>query len=134
MNTSDSAPSWPILLVDDEPLLLEATRQRLEGAFPGTPILTFTDGVNALAATQGKPLGLALLDVDMPRMSGIELAAELRARSPELPIAFLTGTARDKVADEVARVGAVAWLRKPVSGQVLVETVRRHALGTRDAT
>ena len=134
METLDSVPLWPLLLVDDEPLLLEATRQRISGALPGTTIFAFTDATDALAATQGAALGLAMLDVDMPGMSGLKLADRLRARSPELPILFLTGTAKDNLTAEFERVGAIAWLRKPVSGRVLIDTVLAHALRAFDAT
>jgi len=130
----DSVPLRPLLLVDDEPLLLEATSQRIHGALPGITILAFTDAADALAATQGESLGLAILDVDMPGMSGLELASRLHARSPELPILFLTGTAKDNLTVEFERVGAIAWLRKPVSGRVLIDTVLEHALRALDAT
>lgn len=127
-------PLWPLLLVDDDRLLLDATCHRIGGALPETTLLAFTRGADALAATEGKPLGLAILDIDMPGMSGLELASRLRARSPELPILFLTGTAKDNLTAEFERVGAVAWLRKPVSGQVLLQTISKYALRARDAT
>ncbi len=130
MDSLDSASIRPILLVDDERALLDATRRRIEVALPQTKILAFVDGHAALAGTADEPLGLAILDVDMPTMSGLELAEALRARSPDLPILFLTGTAKANMANEYERVGAVAWLRKPVSGRILLDAVAAHALRT----
>ena len=128
METLDSASLRPIVLVDDEPDLLEATRRRIEVALPQVEVHAFTDGRSALEALTGVSLGLAILDVDMPEISGLQLAERLRDRWADLPVLFLTGTAKANVVPEFERVGAVAWLRKPVSGQVLVETILEHAL------
>ncbi len=128
MATLDSAALRPIVLVDDEPELLEATRRRLEVALPEVDVYAFTDGRNALEALVGVSPGLAILDVDMPEYSGLELAEALRQRWSNLPVLFLTGTAKADVVPEFERVGAVGWLRKPVSGQVLLDSILEHAL------
>ena len=125
----DSGTSRPILLVDDEPGLLDATRARLEHALPGIELLVFLDATEALRETQDRSLGLAILDVDMPSMSGFELATALHERTPDLPVVFLTGTAEERLPEELERVGAVAWLQKPVRGQVLIDMVKAHILG-----
>ena len=124
----DSASLRPILLVDDEPDLLDATRRRIEVALPEVTIHAFTNGREALSALAGQPVGLAILDVDMPDISGLQLAEKLREAWPDLPVLFLTGTAKANMVPEFERVGAVDWLRKPVSGQVLVDTIASHAL------
>jgi FixJ family two-component response regulator len=115
-------------LVDDEPNVLDATRKRLEHALPGVEFLTWLDARQALRETEGRSLGLAVLDVDMPSMSGFELAEALHARTPDLPVVFLTGAAEEPPPDELRRVGAVAWLRKPVRGQVLIDAIEAHIL------
>ena len=116
------------MLVDDEPGLLDATRRRLELALPGVEILAFLDPNEALQETADRSLGLAVLDIDMPSMSGFQLAETLRARCPALPVLFVTGTPRENVVEDIERVGAVAWLQKPVGGQVLLEAVKAHVL------
>lgn len=128
METLDSASLRPIVLVDDEPDLLEATRRRVEVALPEVEVHAFTDGRKALAALSDVSPGLAILDVDMPEFSGLELAEALRQRWSDLPVLFLTGTAKANVVPEFERVGAVGWLRKPVSGQVLLDSILEHAL------
>ncbi len=100
----------------------------MEVALPEVEIHAFTDGRNALAALADVSPGLAILDVDMPELSGLELAEALRQRWSELPVLFLTGTAKANVVPEFERVGAVGWLRKPVSGQVLLDSILEHAL------
>ncbi len=121
----DGGAPRPILLVDDEPGLLEATRKRLEHALPGVEFLVFLDGREALRETENRSLGLAILDIDMPSMSGFELAEALHARWPELPVLFLTGTTTERLPEDV---GAVAWLQKPVRGRVLIDAVNAHVL------
>ncbi len=128
MKTLDSGSPRPILLVDDEPSLLDATRKRLEHALPEVDFLAFCDANVALQETTGRSLGLAVLDVDMPVMSGFQLADALHARWPDLPVIFLTGSAKEPSAADLERAGAVAWLQKPVRGDVLVDTVRAHML------
>lgn len=128
MKSLDSGSPRPILLVDDEPGLLDATRARLEHALPGVELLAFLDATEALRDTQDRSLGVAILDVDMPSMSGLELAEALHDRTPDLPVVFVTGTAAEQLPEELERVGAVAWLRKPVRGQVLIDTVNAHIL------
>lgn len=124
----DSGSPRPILLVDDEPGLLDATRMRLEHALPTVELLAFVDATEALRETEGRPLGLAILDVDMPSMSGFELADALHARWPDLPVLFLTGTAKENLTEDFERVGAVALFQKPVRGQVLIDAVKAHIL------
>ncbi len=128
METLDRGTPRPILLVDDEPGLLDATRRRLEHALPGVDLLPFLDANEALRETENRLLGLAILDVDMPSMTGLELAEALHARWPELPILFLTGTTRESATEDLERLGVVGWLQKPVRGQVLIDAVRAHVL------
>jgi len=128
VKTLDTGTARPILLVDDEPGLLDATRTRLEHALPGVELLAFRDATEALRETRDRSLGLAILDVDMPAMSGFELAEALHDRAPDLPVVFLTGTAGERLPEELERVGAVAWLWKPVRGQVLIDAVKANIL------
>ncbi len=117
----------PIVLVDDEPVLREATRQLIARAFTNVRVLAFGNGPDALAATAQQQPAIAVLDVDMAPMSGLEIAAALRERWEHLPILFITGTAQANMEPEFERVGAVAWFRKPVTGNALLDAIRTHA-------
>ena len=115
------------MLVDDDAVLREAIRQALVGALP-CPVIAVGDGPSALAYVAHTQPCLAVLDVDMAPISGLELARALRKQIPELPLMFLTGSNHLDLADEFAAVGAVANLRKPVRTQELVAACEKHRL------
>jgi len=124
MTNETAAAFGPILLVDDDETLVSATARRIRLALPEVTVEAFADGTTALRATAGRPLGLALLDVDMPIIDGFELCAALHRRQPELPVAFLTGSSPKHTSE----VGAIAWLQKPVTTEQLLLTIRAYAL------
>jgi FixJ family two-component response regulator len=117
----------PVVLVDDDGLLRETIRAALVQALD-CPVVAFADAATALAYTAHTPPGLALLDVDMMPMGGLELARRLRERFTALPILFLTGSNHLDLADEFAAVGAVANLRKPVRIAALIEAIEAHRI------
>lgn len=109
MATQANAPR--ILVVDDEVMLADLLSQALR--HEGWETATASDGLDALAkATTFRP-DVVILDVQMPRMDGLETLERLRARDPHLPVLFLT--ARDAVADRVQglRAGADDYVTKP---------------------
>lgn len=124
----DVGAGGPILLVDDEPVLREATRQLIVRALPSVTVMAFSNGADALAAARRRRPCIAVLDVDMVPMTGPELAAGLREQWPALPIMFITGTSQQQMASLFEQLGAVACLRKPVRGTELIETIQAHWL------
>ena len=80
-----------ILVVDDEPAVLTLCQRMLQSG--GYGVVTASSGEAALsfACNDQHTIDLALLDVMMPGMSGIELATRLRTEHPELPIVLMTG-------------------------------------------
>lgn len=117
----------PVMLVDDDSAVLEplaiALRQQLS-----CPVASFNDGLSALDFFADHTVGLAVLDVDMPQMSGLVLAQKLRAKASDLPIMFLTGSTQRDLAAELAALGAVASLRKPIAAKELAVVVDRFRL------
>ncbi|MEL6197660.1 MAG: response regulator transcription factor [Pseudomonadota bacterium] len=110
-----------IALVDDDRNILTSVSMVLEAE--GYEVKTYNDGASALTAlTQNAP-DLAILDIKMPRMDGMELLRRLRLKS-ELPVIFLTS--KDEEIDEVIglRMGADDYVRKPFSQRLLVERIR----------
>ncbi len=110
-----------IALVDDDRNILTSVSMVLEAE--GYDVDTYTDGASALAAlTQSLP-DLAIFDIKMPRMDGMELLRRLRLKS-ELPVIFLTS--KDEEIDEVIglRMGADDYVRKPFSQRLLIERIR----------
>ena len=111
MATQASSDAPRVLVVDDEAMLADLLSQALR--HEGWETATAKDGLDALAkATRFHP-DVVILDVQMPRMDGLETLERLRARDPELPVLFLT--ARDAVADRVQglRAGADDYVTKP---------------------
>ena len=110
-----------IALVDDDRNILTSVSMTLEAE--GFLVRTYTDGESALQGLTAKPVDLAVLDIKMPRMDGMELLQRLRARSA-LPVIFLTS--KDEEVDELMglRLGADDYITKPFSQRLLIERIR----------
>lgn len=110
-----------IALVDDDRNILTSLRMLLEAE--GYKILAYTDGVSAYDGITADPPDLAILDIKMPRMDGMELLRRLRQKS-EMPVIFLTS--KDDEIDELfgLKMGADDFIRKPFSQRLVVERVR----------
>jgi two-component system, OmpR family, response regulator ChvI len=118
-----------IALVDDDQNILASLSAALEDE--GYKVDTYVDGVEALDGIGRRPVDLAILDIKMPRMDGMELLGNLR-RKDYLPVIFLTS--KDDEIDEVMglRMGADDYIKKPFSQRLLLERIRavlrRHQL------
>jgi len=110
-----------ILLVDDEALVLNTTAMLLEHL--GYKVLTARNGRVALNHPALETVDLALLDVVMPEMGGVDCARELRKRLPDLPIVFATAYDRHLVLDGVESMAGSIILSKPFRAQVLSMTI-----------
>ncbi|UEM20557.1 response regulator transcription factor [Skermanella mucosa] len=110
-----------IALVDDDRNILTSVSIALEAE--GFEVRTYTDGDEALRGLTAKPVDLAVLDIKMPRMDGMELLSRLRQVSG-LPVIFLTS--KDDEVDEVLglRMGADDYIKKPFSQRLLIERIR----------
>ena len=110
-----------IALVDDDRNILTSVSMALEAE--GFEVRTYSDGATALTALSQSVPDLAVLDIKMPRMDGMELLRRLRQKS-DLPVIFLTS--KDEEIDEVIglRMGADDYVRKPFSQRLLVERIR----------
>jgi two-component system, OmpR family, response regulator ChvI len=111
-----------IALVDDDKNILASVSMLLEQE--AYHVSTFSDGAAALTALTITPPDLAILDIKMPRMDGLELLRRLRQANPELPVIFLTS--KDEEIDELMglNAGADDYIRKPFSQRLLLERVR----------
>ena len=110
-----------IALVDDDRNILTSVSMVLEAE--GFKVTTYRDGAEALRGLTAEPPDLAILDIKMPRMDGIELLQRLREKSA-MPIIFLTS--KDDEVDELLglRMGADDYIKKPFSQRLLIERVR----------
>jgi two-component system response regulator ChvI len=122
-----------IALVDDDRNILTSVSIALESE--GYRVETYTDGASALEGLAARPPNLAILDIKMPRMDGMELLRRLRQKT-DLPVIFLTS--KDDEIDELfgLKMGADDFIRKPFSQRLLVERVKavlRRASVAREA-
>ncbi len=110
-----------IALVDDDRNILTSVSMALEAE--GYRIMTYTDGASALDGFKTSPPDLAILDIKMPRMDGMETLRRLRQKT-DIPVIFLTS--KDEEIDELfgLKMGADDFIRKPFSQRLLVERVK----------
>ena len=118
-----------IALVDDDKNILASVSIALESE--GFGVNTYVDGIEAICGFAKIPTDLAIVDIKMPRMDGMELLKKIREKS-NIPVIFLTS--KDDEIDEVLglRMGADDYITKPFSQRLLIERVkallRRHEL------
>ena len=112
-----------ILLVDDDPHILDALAVGLQLQWQDAEVLTAVDGEAGLAAFYAHEPDVVVLDVTMPRKSGFEVLGEIR-RVSDVPVLMLT--ARGEEADQVRglELGADDYLVKPFSHLVLLARIR----------
>src|SRR6185437_9052259 len=117
----DSSMKQTVALVDDDRNILTSVSMTLEQE--GFQVRTYTDGESALQGMTARPVDLAVLDIKMPRMDGMELLQRLRQRS-SIPVIFLTS--KDEEVDELMglRLGADDYITKPFSQRLLIERIR----------
>src|SRR4051812_23402705 len=112
-----------ILVVEDDPDIRHLVSYKLTKG--GFDVVEVPDGPAALRAARENPPDLVLLDVRMPRMSGIEVCRELRAGAlgPRVPIIMLTARARPQDLEQGYAAGATEYIVKPFSPRDLQERV-----------
>ena len=110
-----------IALVDDDRNILTSVSIALQAE--GYTVRVYSDGASALKALTDNPPDLAVLDIKMPRMDGMELLRRLRQKS-DVPVIFLTS--KDEEIDELfgLKMGADDFITKPFSQRLLVERVK----------
>ncbi|MFY9288356.1 MAG: response regulator transcription factor [Alphaproteobacteria bacterium] len=113
-----------IVLVDDDRNILTSVSMALEAE--GFLVKTYPDGDEALRGLTQNPADLAVLDIKMPRLNGMELLQRLK-QSPNtatMPVIFLTS--KDEEVDEIMglRMGADDYIKKPFSQRLLMERIR----------
>jgi two-component system response regulator DegU len=118
-----------IFIISQQSLFLQA----LESSFSETEdiVVLGTTGVNeeVLKAIDNLPPDVALLDLDGPSESGLELARKIKQRSPNIGVVILTSNPDDSQLFLALKAQAVAYLNKEVTAQQLIEIIRRVAKG-----
>ncbi|GAB3372181.1 hybrid sensor histidine kinase/response regulator [Azotobacter armeniacus] len=116
-----------VMVVDDSVTVRKVTGRLLERH--GMDCMTAKDGVDALAQLQERRPDVMLLDIEMPRMDGFEVAARVRhdEHLQGLPIIMITSRTGEKHRDRALGLGVDEYLGKPYQEALLLETIRRLA-------
>lgn len=112
-----------VMVVDDSVTVRKVTSRLLERN--GMNILTAKDGVDAMALLQEHTPDILLLDIEMPRMDGFEVASQIRndERLKDLPIIMITSRSGQKHRDHAMAIGVNDYLSKPYQESVLLESI-----------
>src|SRR3954452_15010654 len=116
-------PMPTLLVVDDEPSILIAFQR----AYRNSPlqVVTAQSAQEALALAEQQNPDVAVLDVQMPDLSGLDLFRQLRRRDARTPVIFITGKATTDTAIEAMKLGAFDYLFKPLELAQLREVIDR---------
>jgi len=114
-----------VFLVDDDPEMLKAIARTVASA--GWPVQTYLSGEAFLRAYDPTQAGCVVLDLRMPRVSGRRVQETLMARNAHIPLIFITGYGEVAVAVQAMKAGAMDFLEKPFSEQMLLSCIE-HAM------
>ncbi|TXI49487.1 MAG: hybrid sensor histidine kinase/response regulator [Lysobacter sp.] len=136
LTLADTAPATRVVVADDSLSVRRALEQLMQDA--GFEVETARDGFEALAAIQAKPTHAVLVDLEMPRMNGLEVTRNLRthAETRDLPVVMITSRATEKHQAMAEQAGVTRMLGKPFSEDSLVALVREliaERAGTADS-
>lgn len=114
-----------ILVVDDSETIRLTVSDTLQKA--GFTVIQAIDGVDGLARLAENEVALMILDVNMPRLSGLEMLEKVHAdpKWANLPVVMLTTEAHFAMIDRAKKLGAKGWMIKPVKPENLVAAVKK---------
>ncbi len=119
-----------ILLIDDDPRFLKEAEQVLGEA--GHRILVASSGEQAiqLMGAVGGDVRLIMVDLDLPKVSGIEVIEIVRKAFPDVPVIAFSGVVQSDVLDVAKYLGAEAALRKPITREWIAAVAKADTAGT----
>jgi len=114
--------TWPSILITDDD---DALREALGTLFAprGFRVHLASDGERALRIIRAQPVDIVLLDMHMPRLTGLETIRQLKQFKSDLPCILMSADADDVLVSEAKQADAFAVLKKPVSGCQVSQTV-----------
>jgi len=118
-----------ILIADDHPIVLNGLRTVLNAQADLEVVAEATDGEEAVALALTEDLHLAILDISMPRKTGLQAAREITQRKPELKVLILSMHDSEQFLFEAIRAGAAGYVLKSSVDRDLVEACRATMRG-----
>lgn len=120
----DASELIRVILADDHALVREGTRRILEAGGKITVVAEASDGQEAVAAVERHNPDLAIIDIGMPGINGIEATRRIKAIKPHVSVLILTVHDDDQFIFAVLQAGAAGYLLKDVEGHQLVQAVK----------
>ncbi len=114
-----------VLIVDDDPALLQALPQTLRLRMGGVVVETADSAASALEHIGAKEYDAIVTDIKMPGMDGLALLAEIRARRPDTPTLIITGHGENELVVHALRGGACDFIQKPIDRDYFVAALYR---------
>ncbi|HWO74681.1 MAG TPA: helix-turn-helix domain-containing protein [Bacillus sp. (in: firmicutes)] len=114
-----------ILCVDDEPIVLEQLEHILQPVFPFLNFFFANDSSQAISISKENHFHLAIVDIEMPGKSGLELVRDLKENQENLPVVILSAHQDFHLAKTSIHLGVAEYLTKPIFEDELKETVSR---------
>jgi len=116
---------YNVIIVDDQPSICKEVVAFLKDLYT---VHTFRNGKEALDYMSDNPVDLALLDYDMPGMTGFEvlMAIRMHKSTAHMPVVFLTVETNERMRQEMMGRGATDYLCKPINSAELRECVGKH--------
>ncbi|HET7571903.1 MAG TPA: response regulator transcription factor [Gaiellaceae bacterium] len=118
-----------ILVADDHPIVRSGLRRVIDAQADMRVVAEASDGAEAVRTALAEDVDLAILDVSMPKSTGIQAAEELHRRKPELKLLMLSMYDSEQFLFESLRAGASGYVLKSDADQDIVEAVRRTMRG-----
>lgn len=112
-----------ILIVDDDTMNLMRTKIILEKEYD---VLLAESGMEALDKLKGEEVDMILLDIDMPKMNGIETFERMKSFGANVPVIFLTASGLEDDVVSAIKLGAANYLKKPFLPQELLKRVAQE--------
>jgi RNA polymerase sigma factor (sigma-70 family) len=120
-----------VFVVDDDPAMRQSLRWLIESV--NVAVETYAAAQDFLAAYDPNRPGCLVLDVRMPGMGGLDLQAELARREIEVPVIIITGYAEVPTAVRALKSGALDFIEKPFSDQLLLDRIQQAIASDRQA-
>lgn len=133
LGTSDDKRQRRVLLVDDEPDILDSLKELLEAAIPGLDVLTVPSGREALEILQKENISILVTDYKMPGMNGMELLREAHDKAPKVPRVLMTAFPDLQIAIQAINETSIQnFFTKPLDPDEVVR-VLEDMLGERES-
>jgi DNA-binding NtrC family response regulator len=114
-----------VLIVDDDPVFLEALPKALRLRMAGVTVETADSAAAALARIADRDYDAIVTDIKMPGMDGLELLAQIRTRRPDTPTLMISGHGETSLVVDALRGGACDFIQKPIDREYFVASLRR---------